>query len=154
MGRKRKTSKSLYRCKDCNETDFDLFMVKKKIWEKIWPNYVQEMKAIKDPKKRHGVLCQPCAEKRLGRKLVDKDFELNARFWIDPSGISETFSGPPVLNTHVQEILDQAPDDVGTRAYDRYFLLRPASKTDQADMKALIKLGLPEKAAKILYHKN
>lgn len=74
-------------CRDCGSRDFEMFMVKDELWAKIWPGYAKELKAIKNPKKRHGVLCLPCAEKRLGRKITEEDQNLpNASTWKDPGG--------------------------------------------------------------------
>lgn len=60
-------------CRDCGKHG-GLYMLKTKIWLKIWPTYFEDMEAIKDPELRHGMICFNCAEKRLGRKFKSSDF--------------------------------------------------------------------------------
>jgi hypothetical protein len=60
-------------CRDCGKHG-GLYMLKTKIWLKIWPTYHEDMEKIKDEALRPGMLCLRCAQARLGRKLEPGDF--------------------------------------------------------------------------------
>ena len=60
-------------CRDCGKRG-GLYMLKTKVWLKIWPTYYEDMENIIDPDLRHGMLCIECAEKRFGRSFKPGDF--------------------------------------------------------------------------------
>ena len=101
---------SQWKCHDCGTQDFDLFMVRNEVWMQAWPTYVEEMKAILSKKKRHGFLCKPCMEKRLGRKLASRDYEVDSDSWIDPAGNDDL--GP----RHAYEFFNPHPGLAGCEA--------------------------------------
>lgn len=58
--RKEDNSNLLNFCYDCEETNIDYYMVQKPIWEEFGCGV--------------GLMCIPCLEKRMGRKLQFEDF--------------------------------------------------------------------------------
>lgn len=148
-----------WKCRDCGDTKFNMFMVKDEVWKEIWPGYVDEMREISDPKLRHGVLCKPCCEKRLCRPLTDKDMEDDGEFWIDPAGVSDSWAGELLLNANLDERLRELHARHRAAIHEVYFRFQRESenvygldRNDRDNMARVFALGVPVKTIAKLFH--
>src|SRR5215475_9238569 len=67
-------------CKDCGANVGAMgewCMLKNTIWEQVWPGTCQKSTRTKMPMKHN--LCIGCIEKRLGRRLSRRDFDLRSK---------------------------------------------------------------------------
>jgi hypothetical protein len=62
-------------CSDCARPIPDeWYVVKKAVWEQAWPG--TSMKGAHEPMPKKHFLCIGCLEKRLGRRLKRRDFDM------------------------------------------------------------------------------
>lgn len=143
-----------WKCHDCGNTKFDMFMVKDDVWLKIWPSYINDMRRIQNPKLRHGVLCQPCAEKRLGCPLSGEDQNVVDReFWIDPAGVSDSWNGVE-LNPNILDRMLDLHQHVKTAILERYFMKNSdyLDTNDYDNMARLYARGIPSITIAKIFH--
>ena len=67
-------------CRDCNANIGvigEWCLLKNSIWEKAWPGTGQKSAHVKMPMKHF--LCIGCIEKRIGRRLTGRDFDMRSK---------------------------------------------------------------------------